>query len=197
MAAYIRIMRFSRRHVLRAAGAGATLALSASGSSVFAQLPAFKGSLGAFVPRTPPEAPPAITFKYADGKELTLADFKGRALVLNYWATWCAPCVEEMPALDKLHASLAGEGIEVVAISVDRGGMRQVAPFFEVNALKNLPVYLDPPGASMRAFGLRGLPTTIVIDRQGRDAGRLEGMAHWDSDDAKKLLRAIAGPKTS
>ncbi|MFY7782385.1 MAG: TlpA family protein disulfide reductase, partial [Tagaea sp.] len=79
-------------------------------------------------------------------------------------------------------------------ISVDRGGLRQVAPFFETHGLKNLPVYLDPSGASMRAFAVRGLPTTIVIDRQGRDAGRLEGAAHWDSEDAKRLLRALAGP---
>jgi thiol-disulfide isomerase/thioredoxin len=97
-----------------------------------------------------------------------------------------------MPALDRLHAALAPEGIEVAAISVDRGGLRQVAPFFEVHGLKHLPVYLDPTGASMRAFAVRGLPTTIVIDRQGRDAGRLEGAAHWDSEPAKRLLRALA-----
>jgi thiol-disulfide isomerase/thioredoxin len=179
-------MSLSRRAFIAAIGA-AGLADPAR-----AQLPEFRGQLGAFVPRRPPLEAPAIAFRAAEGKELTLADFRGRTLVVNFWATWCAPCVEEMPALDRLHASLASEGIEVAAISVDRGGLRQVAPFFEVNALKHLPVYLDPTGASMRAFGVRGLPTTIAIDRQGRDAGRLEGAAHWDSEPAKSLLRALA-----
>jgi thiol-disulfide isomerase/thioredoxin len=182
-------MRISRRGLVLAGGAW-----SLAGAA-HAQLPPFRGQLGAFVPRRPPAEAPAISFRDALGKELSLADFRGKALAVNYWATWCAPCVEEMPALDRLHAALAPEGIEVVAISVDRGGLRQVTPFFEVNGLKHLPVYLDPSGASMRAFGVRGLPTTIVVDRQGRDAGRLEGAAHWDSDAAKRLLRAAAGPR--
>ncbi len=179
-------MSISRRALIVAAGASSLVAPAR------AQVPEFRGQLGAFVPRRPPVEAPAIAFRDAGGKDLSLADFRGRLLVLNYWATWCAPCVEEMPALDRLHAALAPEGIEVAAISVDRGGLRQVAPFFEVHGLKHLPVYLDPSGASMRAFAVRGLPTTIVIDRQGRDAGRLEGAAHWDSEPAKRLLRALA-----
>ncbi|MFM8801449.1 MAG: TlpA family protein disulfide reductase [Tagaea sp.] len=181
-------MTISRRAMILAGG-GLVLAGPAP-----AQTPAFRGNLGPFVPQRPPAPAPIVSFRDAAGKDLTLADFAGRALVLNFWATWCAPCVEEMPALDRLHAALAAEAIEVAAISVDRGGLRQVAPFFETHGLKNLPVYLDPSGASMRAFAVRGLPTTIVIDRQGRDAGRLEGAAHWDSEDAKRLLRALAGP---
>lgn len=179
-------MSISRRALIAACGAW-SLAAPAR-----AQVPEFRGQLGPFVPRRPPVDAPAISFRDAAGKELALADFRGRALVVNFWATWCAPCVEEMPALDRLHAALSADGIEVAAISVDRGGLRQVAPFFEVNGLKHLPVYLDPTGASMRAFAVRGLPTTIVIDRQGRDAGRLEGAAHWDSEPAMRLLRALA-----
>jgi thiol-disulfide isomerase/thioredoxin len=179
-------MSLSRRALIASCG---VLSLAATSR---AQVPEFRGQIGPFVPRRPPAEAPAISFRDAEGKELTLADFRGRVLVVNFWATWCAPCVEEMPALDRLHASLGSEGIEVAAISVDRGGLRQVAPFFEVNGLKHLPVYLDPSGASMRAFAVRGLPTTIAIDRQGRDAGRLEGAAHWDSDQAKRLLRALA-----
>jgi thiol-disulfide isomerase/thioredoxin len=179
-------MSISRRAVILGGGA---LGLA---SAARAQIPEFRGQLGAFVPRRSAAEAPAISFRDAEGKELTLADFRGRLLVVNYWATWCAPCVEEMPSLDRLHAALSPEGIEVAAISVDRGGMRQVAPFFEVHGLKHLPVYLDPSGASMRALGVRGLPTTIVIDRRGRDAGRLEGAADWNSDAAKRLLRALA-----
>jgi thiol-disulfide isomerase/thioredoxin len=177
-------MSISRRAVMVSLGAWSLAA--------HAQTPEFRGQLGPFVARRPPAEAPAISFRDAEGKELTLADFRGRLLVVNYWATWCAPCVEEMPSLDRLHAALSPEGIEVAAISVDRGGMRQVASFFDVNGLKHLPVYLDPSGASMRALGVRGLPTTIVVDRRGRDAGRLEGAAHWDSDAAKRLLRALA-----
>jgi thiol-disulfide isomerase/thioredoxin len=154
-------------------GAGLALAALPSRAAEFA------GKLGPFVRRVPPAPAPEIAFKAADGRDLALADFRGRVAVVNFWATWCAPCVEEMPALDRLHASLAPEGIEVVAISVDRGGMRLVGPFFETHGLRALPVYLDQTGASMRAFGVRGLPTTIVVDRQGRDAGRLEGAAEW------------------
>ncbi|MCM0020097.1 MAG: TlpA family protein disulfide reductase, partial [Tagaea sp.] len=175
----------TRRALIAALGASCLVPASR------AQTPEFRGQIGPFVRHRPPVAAPAISFRTAEGKELGLGDFAGRVAVVNFWATWCAPCVEEMPALDRLHAALAQEGIEVVAISVDRGGLRQAAPFFEVNGLKNLPVYLDPSGASMRALGVRGLPTTIVIDRQGREAGRLEGAAHWDSEPAKRLLRAI------
>ena len=191
------------RRTLLALGAGATLALGAGGSRIFgfgvsAKVPEFKGALGPFRALEKPAPAPEIAFKDAADKALSLADFRGRLVVLNFWATWCVPCVEEMPALDRLHAAASGEGIEVVAVSVDRGGMRQVAPFFEAHALKALPVYLDPPGASMRAFSVRGLPTTIVVDREGREAGRLEGAAAWDSKDALALLRALRGPaKTS
>jgi thiol-disulfide isomerase/thioredoxin len=187
------------RRTLLALGAGATLALGAGGSRIFgfgaaAKAPAFKGQMGPFRALDNPVPAPEIAFKDAADRALTLADFRGRLVVLNFWATWCAPCVEEMPALERLHAAVSGEGIEVVALSVDRGGMRQVGPFFEAHALKSLPVYLDPPGASMRAFALRGLPTTVVIDPQGRETGRLEGAAAWDSKDALALLRALRGP---
>lgn len=181
----------NRRAVLGgslALGLGANLTLGVQGSSVFAQSSGFGGKLGPF--KFAPEPVPAaeIAFQDADGKPLSLADFRGRVVVLNYWATWCAPCVEEMPSLDRLQANLGPRGISVVAISVDRGGMRQVAPFFAANTLANLAVYLDPQGASMRVLHVRGLPTTIVIDPQGRERGRLEGAAAWDSPAAERLL---------
>jgi hypothetical protein len=87
-------------------------------------------------------------------------------------------------------------GLVVLAISVDRGGLRQVAPFFAANTLANLPVYLDPSGASMRAFAVRGMPTTIVIDPDGLERGRLEGAAAWDSPSATRMLRQYLSKKT-
>jgi thiol-disulfide isomerase/thioredoxin len=192
-------MTVNRRSFL-ALGAGATLALGAGGSRIFgnranAQGPEFRGTLGPFKRLADPVPAPAIAFRDAENRELTLADFRGRLAVVNFWATWCVPCVEEMPALDRLHAALKGEGIEVVAISVDRGGLRQVAPFFATHDLSRLPVYLDPTGASMRAFAVRGLPTTIVIDADGRERGRLEGAAAWDSPAAQRFLRSLHGPR--
>lgn len=189
----------SNRRGFLALGAGATLALGAGGSRIFgngaqAQGPEFRGNLGPFKRLADPVPAPAIAFRDAEGRDLTLADFRGRLAVINFWATWCAPCVEEMPALDRLHAGLKAERIEVVAISVDRGGLRQVAPFFAAHDLRNLPVYVDPAGASMRAFAVRGLPTTVVVDGEGRERGRLEGAAAWDSPAARQLLRAIRGP---
>ena len=189
-------MDAKRRNFL-ALGAGATLALGAGGSRIFgggaaAQSPDFRGALGPFKRLPEPVPAPEIAFRNADGRDLTFADFRGRVLAVNFWATWCAPCVEEMPALDRLHAAVSGDRIEVVAISVDRGGLRQVAPFFAAHDLKHMPVYLDPTGASMRAFAIRGLPTTVVIDGEGREVGRLEGAAAWDSPAAQRLLRALA-----
>jgi len=198
MTTYITAMTVNRRGFL-ALGAGATLALGAGGSRIFgngalAQGPEFRGTMGPFKRLADPVPAPAIAFRDAEGRDLTLADFRGRLAVVNFWATWCAPCVEEMPALDRLHAALKAERIEVVAISVDRGGLRQVAPFFATHDLRNLPVYVDPTGASMRAFAVRGLPTTVVVDGEGRDRGRLEGAAAWDSPAAQRLLRALRGP---
>jgi thiol-disulfide isomerase/thioredoxin len=183
------------RRAALAFGAGATLALVAPGSTLFAQA-GFAGKMGPYRAVDTPSPAPAIAFRDAEGTELTLADFRGRVLAVNFWATWCAPCVEEMPALDRLQASLSTKGVAVLAISVDRGGLRQVAPFFAVNELKNLPVYLDPSGNSMRAFAVRGLPTTIVIDAEGRERGRLEGAAAWDSPAAERLLLQYLSKKT-
>jgi thiol-disulfide isomerase/thioredoxin len=199
MTTYIAAMDAERR-MFFAAVAGATLALGADGSRIFgraarAQAPEFRGTMGPFVRAPRPVAAPEIAFRSPEGKELSLADFRGKVVVVNFWATWCAPCVEEMPALDRLHAALSPERIEVVAISVDRGGARQVTPFFAAHGLRHLPVYLDPTGASMRAFAVRGLPTTVVVDADGHDRGRLEGAAAWDSPAAAALLRGFGGAR--
>jgi len=135
-----------------------------------------------------PKPPVALNFTALDGKALTLADFKGKVAVVNLWATWCAPCIKEMPSLDRMNARLASQGLALLAISQDRGGAKVVEPFLEKLGLKSLPVYLDPKGEVQRVLGVRGLPTTVVFDAEGRELGRFEGDANWDGADARALL---------
>jgi thiol-disulfide isomerase/thioredoxin len=110
-------------------------------------------------------------------------------VLLNFWATWCAPCIREMPSLDRLQAKLKGEGLVVVAVSEDFAGLDLVEPFFERMKLENLAIFLDSDGALSKAFGIAGLPTTLLIDREGRVVGGLEGPAEWDSGEAVTLIR--------
>jgi thiol-disulfide isomerase/thioredoxin len=145
--------------------------------------------LGRFVatPGTPPA--PELSFTDREGQPVRLADMRGRVVVLNLWATWCAPCVREMPALDRLQALTGGPDVEVVALSLDRGGMAQVGPFFERLGLTNLAIYLDPPSEAMKAFRPRGLPTTIILGRDGRELGRVEGELEWDGAAGQGIVR--------
>jgi thiol-disulfide isomerase/thioredoxin len=155
--------------------------------------PSFKGALQSFKPTSPLKPAPEISFTDSDGMPSNLAAFRGKVVLLNYWATWCAPCIEEMPSLERLHARLGGADFTVIAVSVDRQGLEIVQPFLERIGLKQLPIYLDRSGASMRAFGIRGLPTTMIIDREGNEVGRLEGMADWQSPAAEALIRHYLG----
>ncbi len=134
----------------------------------------------------------AIAFTNADGQESTLADFAGRGVVINFWATWCPPCVAEMPALDRLHAMVAGEGVAVLALSSDRGGRAQVEPFYQRVGIRHLAIWLDPRGAAGRAMGVRGLPTTVIVDRRGMERARLEGEAEWDAPPLVAAVRRLA-----
>lgn len=152
-----------------------------------------QGAMSEFQVADRPVEVPELAFVGAGGERLSLADFRGRVVLLNLWATWCAPCVEEMPALDRLQAARGGRDFEVIALSLDRGGRDQVAPFLEKLGIRNLGVYLDPPGTAMGTLGPRGLPTSILIDREGREVGRLEGAAEWDSPDASSLIEHYLG----
>jgi thiol-disulfide isomerase/thioredoxin len=130
--------------------------------------------------RTEPPAPPApASFTDAEGTSQTLAAYAGKGLVVNLWATWCVPCVAEMPELATLARMVAPEGILVLPLSGDRGGAEVVQRFYTAHGIAGLPVLLDPKGTAARAWGARGLPTTLIIDRQGREQARVEGAIDW------------------
>ena len=149
--------------------------------------PALVGSFAQFTANDAPSPAPQAGFT-ANGKPTSLADFRGRVVLLNFWATWCGPCVAEMPSLDRLEAALGGEDFVVVAVSEDRNPA-VVEPFFSGHQIQHLAQYHDPGGALASAFGIRGLPTSAVIDRKGNVVGRIEGPAEWDSAQAKALIR--------
>jgi thiol-disulfide isomerase/thioredoxin len=119
----------------------------------------------------------------------------GRAgAVVNLWATWCAPCVREMPDLDRLHGILAPHGINVVALSEDRTAPDAPRQFFDANGIRNLDVLIDPKGTFAREVSIRGLPTTLLIDAQGVERARVEGVADWPADDAVAFIRGCLVP---
>jgi thiol-disulfide isomerase/thioredoxin len=151
-----------------------------------------EAALGQFTPLDPPRPAPALTFTGRDGTPRSLADFRGRWVLVNLWATWCAPCVREMPSLDRLQAAL-GTRLAIVAISEDRGAAPVVDPFLEKLGLKQLAIYLDPKGAAGQALKARGLPTSVLIDGEGRMVGMLEGAAEWDSPKMRATLERYLG----
>ena len=142
-------------------------------------------------PVSPPAAVPDSAFLAADGASHTLAEFKGRGMVVNLWATWCAPCVAEMPSLEALSKALAPNDIAVLPLSSDRGGASVVQAWFAAHNITGLPVLLDPKGAMGRAFNARGIPTTMIIDKSGHVVARLEGAADWSAPEAATLIRKL------
>ncbi len=171
---------------------GGALSLAAPAPAALAaaaQHPAFKGEMGDFSYFAGAKPVPPIAFKDADGKSLSLADFKGRVVLVNFWATWCAPCRGEMTSLDRLEGQLGGKDFIVVDISLDRQGKAAVAPFLMENDLTHLGIYLDPEGESFRAWQGQGVPTSFVIGRDGLARGVMLGPAQWDSPAALELIK--------
>lgn len=141
------------------------------------------------VHETPREVP-EISFKDDNGRPVALADLRGKIVVLNVWATWCVPCREEMPALDRLQARFDRKDVEVVPLSIDRKGLDPVRKFLASVGVRHLVPYIDESGGASRSLGLVGLPGTLVIDRDGREIGRLLGAAEWDSPETVEFLKA-------
>ncbi len=149
-----------------------------------------KGHMTTFVVRQKPQDIPAFEFHDKEGATKTLKDFKGKVVLLNLWATWCAPCRKEMPALDNLKAKLGGDNFDVVTISIDRGGIVKPLKFFKDIGVKKLALYHDRTSRLASKLLAFGMPTTLLIDAKGKELGRLTGPAEWDSEDAITLMKA-------
>jgi len=144
--------------------------------------------------RTDPPAPlPPARMVDGAGVSHGVAEFAGSGLVINLWATWCVPCVAELPALAVLAARLKEASVRVLALSSDRGGAPVVEAFYRAHAIEGLAVWLDPKGEAAQAWGARGIPTTLIVDRAGRERGRLEGAVDWASEAAVGAVRGLAG----
>jgi len=134
-----------------------------------------------------PRELPLISFQDATSKTVTLADFHGRVILLNLWATWCPPCREEMPSLDRLNAKLGGLDFEVVALSIDRDP-DLIKPFYQDFGIRTLKHYVDPTTKVSDTLRAPGVPTTLLIDREGREIGRAMGPAAWDGPQVEALI---------
>jgi thiol-disulfide isomerase/thioredoxin len=144
-----------------------------------------------FIIHDAPKPIAAIRFDDGQGQSRSLADFRVKVVLLNIWATWCVSCRKEMPALDRLQAALGGPDFEVATLSIDRGGMDAVRKFFAEVGINQLRMYLDSSGKAMRELGVVGLPTTLLLDREGREIGRLIGPAEWDAPDMIEFVSCI------
>ncbi len=169
-----------------------------AGGTAFVALPALadikpdllKGTVAKFQLSGQPKPLRELGFADADDKALKLADYKGKAVLLNFWATWCAPCVKEMPSLDRLQAQIGKDKFVVLPLSLDGPSRPKVAPFYEDKKLTNLGVYFDKGRKAMQALDVSILPTSILVDAQGRELGRLEGEADWTQPEALTLIKA-------
>lgn len=140
-----------------------------------------------------PKAVPDIAFQDADGKEHRLSDYRGKYLVVNFWATWCAPCRKEMPTLDKLQAEMGGETLQVLPIATIRNTLPAVKRFFREDNIASLPILIDPRAALAHQMGVMGLPVTVIVNPEGQEIGRLIGEADWSDKNARAVLTALTG----
>ncbi|MEA1831435.1 TlpA disulfide reductase family protein [Methylobacterium durans] len=162
--------------------------------------PQTRGEVAAMQLLDVPKPAPDLVFKGPDGADTSLAALKGRALLVNLWATWCAPCKAEMPALDRLQGELGGPDFAVVAINLDTRNLDRPPAWMRDNGITRLSYYADPGGrvlpAVQRDTGSTGLPTTLLIDAGGCEIGVMKGPAEWSSEDGKRLIRAVLGAST-
>lgn len=130
-------------------------------------------------------------FTDPDGAELYLSDFEGKHVLVNFWATWCAPCRKEMPMLSELQTEFGGDDFEVVTIATGRNNIVGIRKFMEEIEVDNLPLFLDPKSTLARDMAVLGLPITLILDPEGQEIARMRGDAEWNSDSAKAVIRAL------
>ena len=176
---------------------GATLACSGTHERLAAARPTATGEVAAVLVPDGARRMPDLAFFSPDGQPVTLSDWRGKTVLINFWATWCAPCRKEMPMLDALQAEFGGDDFEVVAVNMDTQNPEKAPYFLDEIGVTHLPNYNDPENEivrTLRADNRRfGFPTTILIDGEGCEIGTLLGPAEWDSEDAKTMIRAVLG----
>lgn len=149
-----------------------------------------------FIIQEPRQPVPEVQFKDAEGRSHTLAEFHGKVVLVNVWATWCIPCRKEMPTLDRLQGALGGPDFEVAAVSIDRGGPEVVRKFYAEIGVQHLAVRIDVLTQILRALGASGLPMTLLIDREGLEIGRLVGPSQWDAPETIGYFESVIAQKT-
>jgi len=142
-----------------------------------------------------PVAPPPLKFTDAKGRQLSLADYAGHVLVVNLWATWCGPCVDEIPTLAALAAQIQPLGGLVLPISIDTDGAQAVQPFYAMHNITNLPVLLDPDGNNLDLLNTDGVPVTLIINAKGKLVARLDGGANWNTPKIRALIKSLLPAK--
>lgn len=184
-------MRWLALYTALALGANAAFAPGFAGEIDWPA--AHDGGLAKLVPGTPAPVP-ATAFTDPEGSSHSLADYRGKVVLLNFWATWCAPCREEMPSLDALQAQLGGADFQVVPVASGHNPPPAITKFLAEAKVANLPVLLDPRQQLAREMGVMGMPVTVLIDRQGNEIARLMGGADWSSPAAQALIRQATAP---
>ena len=160
---------------------------------VIADNPPLTGWMEQFNLNETPLPVPETAMQNGAGETVTLKSFRGKVLLVNFWATWCAPCIREMPSLDRLQAALGGSEFAVIAVNSDREGSKVAGPFLEKLGIRNLDLYIDEKMTIARALGVKGLPATFLISADGHVLGRLDGLAEWDSPEAAALVQHYLG----
>lgn len=178
-------------------GGGAAAECKASRAVADRLRPLAKGELAAVNVSGSPKPPPAIAFNGPDGRPRSLQDFRGKTILINLWATWCVPCREEMPALDKLQAERGGRDFEVVAVNVDTRNAERPKAWLQENGIRNLAYYADPSGKVLQVLQksghVVGLPTTLMVDPDGCEIALLKGPAEWASPGALTFVQTALG----
>lgn len=182
-------MRLIRLAVLYTA-----LALGANAAAADPALEALRdGSMKKLVFHAEPKPVTDVAFFHEDGSEMTLADLKGQYSVVNFWATWCAPCRHEMPSLNALQTEFGGESFQVVTIATGRNKPAGIDRFFDEENIDALPKHTDPKQTLARNMAVLGLPITVILNPEGEEIARLRGDADWYSDSARAIVGAMIG----
>jgi peroxiredoxin len=158
------------------------------GKSLHSLLEPYSESVGISVPQKPSKAPD-FTLQDLEGRRVTLSDYRGKLVFLNFWATWCPPCRAEMPSMEMLHQKLSDDGLEIVA--VDIGETNQMVSDFVKSMELTFTILLDTRQKVSSIYGIRNIPTTFIVDKEGWIAGRAVGARDWSSEDSLKMFQAL------